>query len=128
MKPFIIAAAVAAILAPCAQANAQNAHHIKPSLYEQIANRCMYIAATSTDNKAPEIDVMQAATLCIKGAEYVIAQSEVSDVYQRETLAADVEQATTQEDADHAQLFLNAYDAGRLIGRGYADTYAKGGK
>ncbi|MJS61846.1 hypothetical protein DOC35_19375 [Salmonella enterica subsp. enterica] len=132
MKTFIVAAIAAAILAPCAQAKT---HTPAPSLYEQIANRCMYIAATSTDAHAPETDITKAAMLCINGAEHVINHSEIAEVYQRETLATDVEQATTQEDATHAQLFLDAYDAGQLIGRAYAEEEpreeiadAKGGK
>ena len=118
MKPFIIAAVAAAIIAPAAQAHA---FRPTPGAYEQIANRCMFIAATSTPTHAPETDITRAAMLCVNGAEHAITHTEVSEAYQREALAADVEQATDQTTASHAQLFLDAYDAGALIGRGYTE-------
>lgn len=117
MKPFIIAAIAAAIIAPSAQARPT-----PPGVYEQIANRCMYIVATNTPDHAPETDVTKAVMLCINGAEHAITRSELIEGNQRATLAADVERATTQADANHAQLFLDAYDAGQLIGRGYNES------
>ncbi|MBZ0059600.1 MULTISPECIES: hypothetical protein [unclassified Leclercia] len=117
MKAFIIAS-VAALLALSAQANV---HRSATALYEQIANRCMYIAATRTPADTPEADLTHAAMLCVNGAEHAINNSELIEAYQRNTLAEDVEQATDQPAANRAQLFLDAYDAGQVIGRGYIE-------
>lgn len=118
MNPFIIAAIVTAAIAQGAQAKA---HPAQPGVYEQIGNRCVYIVAANTPDHAPEADITRAVMLCINGAERVITHGELVDASQRETLAADVEAATDQITANHAQMFLDAYDAGQLIGQGYAE-------
>lgn len=129
MKPFIIAAIAAALLAPAAQAaqaTNHHEHHVKAGLYEQIANRCMYIVSTTTPESATTADMMIAAELCVKGAEYIITESEINDISQREALATDVEQAASQEEADHSQRLLDAYDSGRLIGTAFKKEPATG--
>ncbi len=128
MKITLLAMITLVALTPCAQASTAHIHPAPPSIYEQISNRCMYIAASGVPKDSNENDVTQAALLCINGAEHAITTGVASDEYQRLTLAANVEEATTQEDADHAQVFLDAYDAGQLIGRDYDDENVQGGK
>lgn len=130
-KPIIkikIAILAMATLTSYVQASTAHVHPAPPRIYEQISNRCMYIAASGMPKDSKENEVTQAALLCINGAEHVMTTRQGSDEYQRLTLAANVEDATTQQEADHAQLFLDAYDAGQLIGSDYEDDHVQGGK
>lgn len=120
MKPFIIAAIAAAVIAPATQAQAKT-HRPSPKAFEWITKRCLYIAVTHAPEKVTESDITRATLLCVNGAEQTIEHTTDAEAYQRDALTVDVEQATDQETADHAQLFLDAYDAGRVIGRGYAE-------
>lgn len=112
MKPFIVATLAAAILAPCAQASAK----------EEIANRCMYVAASLTHSRDGANAIEQAASYCIEAARLTRTDNEIIDAYLRGRLADDVEQAQTQSIADDAQINLDAYDQGRLIGASYRGT------
>lgn len=128
LKNAILAVIAMVTLTPGVQASTAHLHSAPPSIYEQISNRCMYVAASGVPKDSDENDITQATLLCINGAEHVITTREADNEYQRLTLAANVEEATTQKDADHAQLFLDAYDAGQIIGSDYEDDNVQGGQ
>lgn len=120
MKPLIAGAIAAAIVAfaPGARARIPHTYCKTAKRHEQIANRCMFVAATiasNTEHKGSDT-VERAANACITAAENILTDNETNDVYSRELLAIDVKQATTQTAEERAKYFLAAYDQGRVIG------------